>query len=220
MPLGQPEQDRATAALGQADAGDGHAAGETAARHRARGQEPQAFALDEPFAATRAVGGTSGRTPHVADIDIVKSCFTADGIGPFQRFRRRRRPVAHGKIGMKPRDVPGRVRAKLLDQKCGQFRQLPGAVVAARDKQRRHLQPPAELPDAHEIFKHWFEPRPADALVEIRTHGLEIDVGRVNAPGQRVQAGRALEAVGDQDVSKALGLGAIGRFGLVGDECA
>ncbi len=151
-------------------------------------------------AAGRADGAIVGVVQDIADVDVAQPGFPADGVGAFEPVKGRRRRVAHVEIRVEPGNVPGRVLAEFPGQKGGQLPELRLVVVGPRDEQGGHLQPPAELADVDEVLQHRAQPRPAHPLVKTGVHGLEVDVGRIDEPGQGVQALAALEAVGHHDV--------------------
>ena len=63
--------------------------------------------------------------------------------------------------------MPGRVRAKLVHQKGRQLAQLFRVVIGPGNKQRRHLQPPAQTTHPHEIA----EDRPEAPVLPLFAYG-------------------------------------------------
>ena len=148
---------------------------------------------------------------HVPYVHVRQAGLAPDQVSLFQTGQGRGRPVPHGKVRVEARNVPRGVRTQFLSQEIGQLAQFRRGVVEAWDKQRGHFQPPAQRPHPHQVMQHRLEPGTADPFVEFRGHGLEIDVGRVDAPPQGGQALRALEPIGDHDVFEPLFMGQVGR---------
>ena len=112
----------------------------------------------------------------------------------------------HGRA-VKGREVPGRVRPKLVADEAGDVAQFPGAVVAAGDEQGRDFQPPAEPFDDFQVVQHGLEPAAAIFVVKFLRKRLEVDIGRIDAPAQGQEKILGHEAVAHEDDLEAPRLG-------------